>query len=240
MASVLEPIADRVRTAARPLTGAETDYDGLLELVGDAKYVLLGEASHGTHEFYAARAEITKRLVREKGFTAVAVEADWPDAYRVNRFVRGVGDDGDARDALGDFKRFPHWMWRNDDVVALVEWLRGPNDSRPQAERVGFYGLDLYSMHTSIEAVLAYLQRVDPDAARRARKRYSCFDHFGEDTQAYGYAATFGVSEGCEQAVVTQLVELQRRGSKYANRDGDLAADEFFFAEQNARLLKNA
>jgi erythromycin esterase-like protein len=226
---------------ARPLTGAREDYDPLLEMIGDARFVLLGEASHGTHEFYRERAQITKRLIAEKGFRAVAVEADWPDAYRVNRYVRGASDDASANDALGDFKRFPTWMWRNTDVLDFVGWLRERNDALgDQAMKVGFYGLDLYSLFTSIEAVLAYLDKVDPEAARRARYRYSCFEDFGEDTQAYGYEAGFGLSESCENEAVGQLKELRRRASEYAQRDGRVAADEFFYAEQNARLVKNA
>src|SRR5215216_4231089 len=157
--------AEVVRAAARPLAGAAGDYDPLLGWIGSARFALLGEASHGTHEFYAERAEVTKRLIRERGFTAVAVEADWPDAYRVNRYVRGETDDREAREALGGFKRFPTWMWRNTVVVDFVEWLRAYNDALPaSAAKVGFYGLDLYSLYTSIEAVLGYLDRVDPEA----------------------------------------------------------------------------
>jgi erythromycin esterase-like protein len=211
-----------------------------MEIIGDARFVLLGEASHGTHEFYRERAQITKRLIEEKGFSAVAVEADWPDAYRVNRYVRGIGDDAEPVDALGSFKRFPAWMWRNTDVVDFVGWLRAHNDAWPIESKVGFYGLDLYSLYTSIEAVLSYLAKVDPEAEQRARYRYSCFEHFGEDSQAYGYAATFGLTESCEQDVVSQLIELQRKAREYASRDGWLAADEFFYAEQNARLIKDA
>ncbi len=238
---VARGLLDAVRQAAYPLTGAADDYGPLLGLVGDARFVLLGEASHGTHEFYRARAEITQQLIREQGFTAVAVEADWPDAYRVNRYVRGESDDAEAREALGGFKRFPTWMWRNTVVVEFVEWLRAYNDAQPEGERkVGFYGLDLYSLYTSIEAVLGYLDKVDAEAARRARARYSCFEHFGEDTTSYAYAAAYGAAESCEPAVVEQLVELMRRASELANRDGRVARDEFFYAEQNARLVKNA
>jgi erythromycin esterase-like protein len=223
------------------LEGAGADYDPLLKSIGTARFALLGEASHGTHEFYRERAEVTKRLIEEKGFTAVAVEADWPDAYRVNRYVRGESDDGDARAALDGFKRFPVWMWRNTVVVEFVEWLRAYNDALPAgATKVGFYGLDLYSLYASIEAVLGYLEKVDPEAARRARHRYSCFEHFGEDTTSYAYAAAYGAAESCEPAVVAQLVELRRRAAELANRDGRVARDEFFYAEQNARLVKNA
>jgi erythromycin esterase-like protein len=234
-------LARAVREAAHPVTGAAEDYDRLMEMIGDARFVLLGEASHGTHEFYRERAQITKRLIEEKGFTAVAVEADWPDAYRVNRYVRGVSDDAEAVDALADFKRFPAWMWRNADVLDFIGWLRSYNDALPAAAtKAGFYGLDLYSLYTSIEEVLGYLHKVDAEAASRARYRYSCFEHFGEDTQAYGYAASFGLTQSCEREVINQLTELQRRAGEYASRDGRVAADEFFYAEQNARLVKNA
>jgi erythromycin esterase-like protein len=233
-------VTEAVRQAVRPLAGAADDYDPLLEWVGDARFVLLGEASHGTHEFYRQRAEITKRLIKEKGFTAVAAEADWPDAYRINRYIRGLGGDADVVEALADFKRFPAWMWRNSDVLDFVGWLRTHNDALPMNAKAGFYGLDLYSLNASMEAVLKYLDQIDPEAARRARYRYSCFEHFGEDPQAYGYAAGFGLNETCETEVVNQLIELQRRAAEYARRDGRVAADEFFFAEQNARLVKNA
>jgi erythromycin esterase-like protein len=229
-----------VRDAAQRIVGSAADYDSLLEVIGEAPFVLLGEASHGTHDFYDQRAQITKRLIREKGFNAVAVEADWPDAYRVNRYVRAATQDTSGEQALSGFKRFPTWMWRNADVLDFIGWLRGYNDGAPSDAKVGFYGLDLYSLHASIEAVLAYLRKVDPEAARRAHYRYACFDHFGENTQAYGYATSFGMAESCEQEVVGQLVELQRRAPDYASRDGRVAEDEFFFAEQNARLVKNA
>jgi erythromycin esterase-like protein len=199
------------------------------------------EASHGTHDFYRERALITRRLIEEKGFNAVAIEGDWPDASRVHRFVRRSGTDANAGDALGDFKRFPAWMWRNLDVLAFVDWLRDFNNTIAQRQqRVGFYGLDLYSLHASIRAVLGYLDKVDPEGAQRARYRYACFDHFGEDAQAYGYAATFGMSRDCEDEVVQQLVEMHRRSADLATRDGRVEPDEYLLAEQNARLVLNA
>jgi len=207
---------------AHPLHGIATDYDPLLEQAAGARFVLLGEASHGTHEFYRERAEITKRLIAEHGFTAVAVEGGWPDAYRVNRFVRGESDDEDAEEALSDFRRFPSWMWRNTDVVEFVTWLREWNDALPQgAAKTGFYGLDLYSLFTSIEAVIAYLEKVDPDAAARARERYSCFDHFNRDPQLYAYQEHFGGAERCEDDAVAQLVELHTLASEAAGRLDD-------------------
>jgi erythromycin esterase-like protein len=232
-----------VEVVRREALWFEPTADGMMPLlnaVGDARLVLIGEATHGTHEFYRTRAELTRALISRKGFNLVAVEADWPDAYRVNRWVRHAAREPDAEAALGDFTRFPRWMWRNRDVVSFIEWLRMHNASQPAQSRVGFYGLDLYSLHASIEAVLAYLQKVDLPAAQRARYRYACFEDFGEDTQAYGYAARFGLSRSCEDDVVAQLIELRRRAAEYANRDGRIAADEYFFAEQNARLVRNA
>jgi erythromycin esterase-like protein len=220
-----------------PLAGSRADLDPLLDVIGDRSLVLLGEASHGTHDFYAMRARITRRLIEERGFTAVAVEADWPDAYRVNRWVRGHDGDGSAEEALEGFRRFPTWMWRNTDVRNLVRWMREHNAGvRDEARQAGFYGIDLYSLHTSIDAVLDYLDEVDPEAARRARYRYGCFEDFGEDVQAYGYAASFDLSHSCEDEVVAQLLELRRRAAAVDGR-GD---EEMFFAEQNARLVRNA
>jgi len=232
---------DALRAAVHPLRGGASDHDLLLDRVGEARLVLLGEASHGTHEFYRERAAITKRLIEEKRFGAVVVEADWPDAARVHRFVRGQPGDEEAVDALDGFKRFPVWMWRNADVLDFVGWLRDRNDAVPDDRaKAGFFGMDLYSLHSSMEAVLRYLDRVDPAAARRARDRYACFDHFGEDPQAYGYATSFGLSDGCQEDVVATLVEITRRAMDYARRDGLGAMDEFFHAEQNARLVKDA
>ena len=234
-----DPVAT-VRRHAIPLSGAMRDYDPLIAAIGDARIVMIGEATHGTHEFYRERALITRRLIEEKGFSGVAVEADWPDAYRVNRFVRGIGSDNEAIESLADFGRFPTWMWRNADVLEFIGWLRSHNDKLPVQGRVGFYGLDLYSLRASIEAVLAYLSTVDPDAARRARLRYGCFDQFGDEPQQYGYATSFGLAPTCEREVLATLVDLQRRRADYASRDGRVAADDFFFAAQNARLVRNA
>ncbi|MDQ4076562.1 MAG: erythromycin esterase family protein, partial [Chloroflexota bacterium] len=234
-------LVEMVRGAAHTLTGDMQAYDPLMEMIGDAHFVLLGEASHGTHDFYQHRAEITKRLIQEKGFNIVAVEADWPDAYRINRYVRGASDDESAKKALSDFKRFPLWMWRNTVVENFIEWLRDHNDNLPDdAPKTGFYGVDLYSMYSSMAKVLEYLEEVDPEAVERARYRYSCFEHFGEDSQSYGYAASFGLTQDCEDEAVNQLVELQRRAAEYLSQDGQVAEDEYFYAEQNARLVKNA
>jgi len=233
--------AELVREIAQPLSGVPDDYHALLRLIGDARFVLLGEASHGTHEFYSERAAITKRLIAEKGFSILAIEADWPDSARVHRYVRSAAADARADEALSGFRRFPTWMWRNTVVLELIEWLRDFNKNiDPKRARVGFYGMDLYSLHTSIDAVLEYLEKVDAEAARRARLRYSCFDHFSREPQEYGYATTVGAIESCEHAVIEQLTELQRKATELLSRDGEVAAEEFFFAEQNARLVKDA
>jgi erythromycin esterase-like protein/predicted phosphoribosyltransferase len=226
---------------SRPLTGAHHDYDEFIDMIGPAFIVLLGEGTHGTHEFYQQRAQITKRLIEEKGFNAVAVEADWPDAYRVNRFVRGEGRDENATDALGGFQRFPSWMWRNTDVLEFVDWLKDHNDGINSASgKVGFYGLDLYSLHKSMDEVIRYLERVDPGEARRAKIRYSCMDRYGPDPQNYGLLVSSGVSDGCRTEIARQLQSLHEKEVEYLSRDGPAAAEELFFAQQNARLVKNA
>ncbi|HEY7749675.1 MAG TPA: erythromycin esterase family protein [Aestuariivirgaceae bacterium] len=234
------PVA-RILHSAHRLTGAAEDYDPLVKKITNARLALLGEASHGTHEFYEERAEITRRLIAEEGFAAVAVEGDWPDAFRVNRYVRGISRDVDAEEALSDFRRFPSWMWRNTVLVEFVEWLRAHNDKLPAgASKVGFYGLDLYSLHASMKAVLRFLDKIEPEAARRARERYGCFDHFGYDAQVYGFMTRLNLSQSCENEVVAQLLELKQRSAEFLRRDGRIDPEEHFQAEQNARVVKNA
>ena len=235
--------ADLVLHAAIDAPRGVPPREVLDELIGDARIVLIGESSHGTQEFYEARAEITKWLIGHKGFNAVAAEADWPDAYRVNRYVRGLGGDSSAEEALQGFERFPAWMWRNVVVRDFAQWLRWHNQrcATDGARQTGFYGLDLYSLHRSMHEVIAYLDTVDPTAAARARGRYACFDHSaGDDGQAYGYAAAFGAGPSCERQAVEQLVELQRNALSYLSQDGELAEDELFYAQQNAVTVRNA
>ena len=231
---------ETIRHTGRWFEGGIDGVSPIVDAIGEARIVLIGEASHGTDEFYRFRADITSALIEQKGFTLVAVEGDWPDTYRVNRWVRHESDEADAQAALGDFTRFPRWMWRNEAVEEFISWLRRHNADRSDETRVGFYGLDLYSLHTSIDAVLAYLAKVDPDGARRARHRYACFDHFQKDSEAYGYAATVGLSRSCEHEAVSQLSDLRSWAAEYASRDGQVAADDYFCAEQNARLIRNA
>lgn len=228
---------------AVPAPGGVPPFEALEEIVGDARIVLIGEGSHGTHEFYQARAAITQWLITEKGFCAVAAEADWPDAYRVNRYVRGLGDDSSAAEALSGFERFPAWMWRNVVVRDFVQWLHLHNQRRraDNERQTGFYGLDLYSLHRSMQEVISYLDKIDPVAAARARDRYACFDHTSaDDGQAYGFAAAFGAGLSCERQAVDQLVDMQRNALDYARRDGLLAEDEQFYAQQNAQTVRNA
>lgn len=235
--------ADVLRRVAIDAPGGVPTHEVLAELVGDARIVLIGESSHGTHEFDQARAAMTQWLIEEKGFGAVAAEADWPDAYRVNRYVRGLGEDTNADEALSGFERFPAWMWRNTVVRDFVEWLRTRNQRYESGalRQAGFYGLDLYSLHRSIQEVISYLDKVDPRAAARARARYACFDHAcADDGQAYGFAAAFGAGPSCEREAVEQLVDVQRNALAYARQDGLLAEDELFYAQQNAQTVRDA
>ena len=235
--TTLTEVAKAVAQVAHPIT-SESDYEPLRQLAATHQVVLIGEASHGTHEFYEIRAALTRRLIAENGFRSLAVEADWPDALRVHRYVQGSDNDPNGENALGGFKRFPQWMWRNTVVLEFVEWLRQWNCAHPDS-MVGFYGMDLYSLHSSIAEVLRYLDQVDPAAARRARQRYACFEDFG-DPQLYGYAAEKGMSEPCEDEAIAQLMELRRRAGEMMKKDGHRASAEFFYAEQNARLIANA
>jgi erythromycin esterase-like protein/predicted phosphoribosyltransferase len=242
---IQETAAEMIDRTAVDAPGGLPPWEALDEIIGEARIVLIGESSHGTHEFYEARAEITKWLIEEKGFAGVAAEADWPDAYRVNRYVHGRGTDGSADAALSGFERFPAWMWRNVVVRDFVDWLCDRNrrsESTVGGRQAGFYGLDLYSLHRSMREVITYLEKVDPDAATRARKRYSCFDHASadDDGQAYGFAAAFGAGLSCEREAIDQLVETQRATMEYARRDGLLAEDEAFYAQQNAQTVRDA
>lgn len=227
-----------VRGLAMRLDGGAGDYDALLAMAADRRFVLLGEATHGTREFYRMRAEITLRLVGECGFDAVAVEGDWPDCWRVSRFVQGQGED-DPETAFADFDRFPRWMWRNRQAAELARRLRGYNAGRALERRVGFYGLDLYSLYRSAEAVIRYLQSVDPEQGARARRAYACLDHRC-DPQAYGYEAAFGIRPACREEALAQLLALRAQAAGYLQRDGTPALDAQFYAERNAEVVVRA
>ena len=233
----LSALADSLRQRAQPLRDA-ADLDPLLERIGDSRYVLLGEASHGTSDYYTWRAELSKRLIREKGFSFIAVEGDWPDCYRVNRYVKSYPHSGaGAREVLHAFERWPTWMWANDEIVDLIEWLRRYNEQRRVADdrKVGFYGLDVYSLWDSMHAVIHYLDRIDPQLAAGAKRAYHCFEPYGEDEQEYA-RATYLVPTSCEDEAVTVLRALRSRAPEY-EQDG---REAYFNAEQNALVAKNA
>lgn len=233
-----------ISLAALPLRHpTSTDYSQLLKAIGDAEIVMIGEASHGTHDFYAHRAEISKQLIEQKGFNFIVTEADWPDAYRVNRFVRSGrrNNDQTAEESLSDFKRFPLWMWRNTVVRDFIEWLRNYNDQfEDQKNKCGYYGMDLYSFWTSMDEVVKYLEKVSPKDAEKTKKRYANFDRFQGNEQAYGYASAIG-RKSYEKEVVSILTDLQRKGPEYmSSHGGFINGEELFYATENARLVKNA
>ena len=228
-------LVEGLRKLARPLESSR-DLDPLIDLIGDARYVLLGEASHGTSEFYTWRMEISKRLVEEHGFSFIAVEGDWPDCYRVNRYAKGLPDSGtSATEVLHAFERWPTWMWANREVVALIEWLREHNRRKSEAEGVGFYGLDVYSLWDSMRAVTEYLQRIDPSLAAAARRAYNCFEPYAEDVQEYARATAL-VPTSCEDEAVGVLRALRSRAPEF-REDG---REGYFNAEQNAIVARNA
>ncbi|PGH47138.1 erythromycin esterase family protein [Streptomyces sp. Ru87] len=226
----------RIRDEALPLSGAGS-LDPLLERVGDARYVLLGEASHGTADYYRLRGALTRRLIEEKGFSFVAVEGDWPDCQAVHCSLVGARDaPEDPREVLEGFRRWPTWMWANTDVAAFTRWLRKHNEDLPPGRRVGFFGLDVYSLWESLHAVLDHLRAHDPDRVERAVEAYRCFEPYAEDPQSYALATRF-TPEGCEPEVVALLTELRRRAAETTAADGSLAE---FAARQNAEVLAGA
>jgi erythromycin esterase-like protein len=222
---------DEVAALAAPLTGAG-DLDVLLDRVRDARVVLLGEASHGTHEYYTWRALVTRRLIEEHGFSFVAVEGDWPDCDRVDRSVRGdPAAPADPRAALMTFDRWPTWMWANEEVVDFCRWLRDHNAGLDAADRVGFHGLDVYSLWESLREILTWLQEHDPEQAPAALAAYRCFEPFGEDPQQYALATRL-VPASCEHTVIDLLTTVRRR----AAADGPSR----FGAWQNAEVVAGA
>ena len=233
----MRSLAADLRQSARALESA-SDLDPLIDRIGDARYVLLGEASHGTSEYYTWRAQLSKRLILEKGFSFIAVEGDWPDCYRVNRYVkRYPGSGANAFEVLHAFERWPTWMWANREIVELAEWMRRYNDQRrvPDERKVGFYGLDVYSLWDSMRAVVEYLESKDPQFAAGARRAYRCFEPYGEDEQEYA-RATYLVPTSCEDEAVSVLRALRERAPEYAE-DG---RESYFNAEQNAFVARNA
>ena len=228
-------LTETIRGAAKPLR-SPADLDSLLDRIGNARYVLLGEASHGTSEFYRWRTAITRRLVEERGFSFVGVEGDWPDCYRVNRFVKQLHESSEsAEQVLHAFARWPTWMWANREVVELAEFLRAHNARHSWDRQVGFYGLDVYSLWESMAAVIEYLDRIDPEAARNARRAYGCFDRFHGDAEEYARSTAL-TPTSCEPDVVKMLATLRANAPAYLE-DG---RDAYFAAEQNALVAIDA
>jgi erythromycin esterase len=226
-------LVGQVRELAYPLHGPK-DLDPLLDRIGEAHFVLLGEASHGTADYYTWRAEITKRLIQENGFSFLAVEGDWPDCYEVNRFIKGQRS-GSSRDTLHAFRRWPTWMWANEEIADLADWLRQHNERLPEGRKVGFYGLDVYSLWDSLYQVMGYLRRVDPKALDAARRAFHCFEPYGEDVQEYA-RATLLVPESCQDDVVALLAQVRSKAAEYRAK----GREDYFEVEQNALALKGA
>ncbi|KAI0335983.1 hypothetical protein GY45DRAFT_1316007 [Cubamyces sp. BRFM 1775] len=240
---------------AHRLSWSSSSYDPIINAIGDAQVVLIGDGSHGTYEFYAHRANLTQRLIEEKGFTAIAVEADWPDAFRINRYIHGgaLGDSTkikNARDSLAEFERFPKWMWKNEVMPPFIAYLKQHNErilneTNDPSETVSFYGMDLYSLHRSAQQVIEYLEKVDPEGAKAARKRYNCFERFGEDTMRYAYETQFGLKKDCHREVIENLKNLLVNRHKILEHELGRDAnghphEEQFVAEMNALVVKDA
>jgi erythromycin esterase len=224
---------DEIATLARPLIDSG-GLDPLLDRVGDARVVMLGEASHGTHEFYSWRAAVTRRLIEERGFSFVAVEGDWPDCERVDASVRGEqGAPDDPREALAEFDRWPTWMWANEEVVDFCRWLRRHNAGLDPGQRVGFYGLDVYSLFSSLREILVYLREHDPEQVSAAVAAYRCFEPYDEDPNSYAWSTRF-VNAHCEQEVVGLLVAMRQRAV------ASLPDESAFAAWQNAEVVAGA
>jgi erythromycin esterase len=228
-----DAIAVEMGKAAHPISD-EHDLDALIEKIGNAKVVMLGEASHGTKEYYAWRTMITKRLIEEKGFSFMAVEGDWPDCFEVNRYIKGSLVYANAEKALENFKRWPSWLWANEEVRELVEWLRSHNATQPKEKQFGFYGLDVYSLWESMDTIVEYLRKHDPHALEKAYQAYLCFEPFRGDAHTYGESAAF-VEKACEEEVVNLLREVRTNAMQKSD-----AYEERFSAEQNARVVQNA
>ena len=215
----------------------ESDLDALIESIGESRYVLLGESSHGTSDYYRWRAAISRRLIKEKGFSFIAVEGDWSACYEVNRYVKGLpGAKEDARGALSVFGRWPQWMWNNQETADLIEWMRSYNAELPPQERVGFYGIDLYAMFESIENVLAFFATTDPASSNKVQSYYACLLAYKNDPHAYTAAVYEGKTD-CGKNVAEVISLLRENSAEYIRKS---SRQEYFNAKQNARVVKNA
>ncbi|OKP88254.1 erythromycin esterase family protein [Paenibacillus sp. P32E] len=224
-----------IRKLAQPW-GSDESYDSLIAEAKSASYVLLGEASHGTSEFYSVRAGLTKRLIAEEGFRFIAVEGDWPSCYTLNRYIKGYPDAADqAREALSDYTRWPSWMWANREILELAEWLRSYNEERPESEKVGFYGIDMYSLWESMDEILEYLTSKGSPDLEAAMHAFECFEPYGREGQSYGISASL-YGEGCEEEVVSLLSKLQDEWKQAHPADRENALS----AELNAMTVQGA
>jgi erythromycin esterase-like protein len=225
---------EQIRRMAHPLQGVR-DLDPLVRMLGPRRFACIGEASHGTHEFYAWRAKLSRRLITEEGYTWIGVEGDWPDCWRINRWVRGLdGTDLSSTEVLAGFERWPTWMWANHEVAAFLTWLRDWNLGRPESDRVGFYGVDVYSLWDSLRVIIGWLAENEPDALPEAMRAWRCFVPFGEDPHRYAWSTRI-VPTSCEADVVALLTEVRQRTR------GDHAGDDAAFdAAQNAEVAAGA
>ena len=216
------------------------DFEKLIEVLKNHKIIMLGESTHGTHEFYKARIELTKELIKNHKITAITLEGDWPSVYKINKYVQGSSPKDTAFSSLSSIDQFPLWMWRNKDFLEFVIWLYEHNTQLEQKNRIGIFGLDLYSLHKSALEVIKYLEKVDPKESELAKQRYNCFDKFGFDMQNYGYLTTQNLAPDCQKEIVEQLVSLQEKSHEYLKDDGFVKQEELFCAEQNSIVVKNA
>ena len=223
-----------IKPHLHPLSNIE-HLDPLIESIGHSQYVLLGEASHGTHEYYTWRAQISKRLIEEKGFKVIAVEGDWPDCYKINRWIKGFENDKTSiTDVLGSFDRWPTWMWANWEVASLLQWLKDQNIGKASDKKTGFYGLDVYSLWESMESIVSYLEKQDPESATLAKKALKCFEPYDGDEISYA-RAQYSISASCKEPLIELLTAIRRKAVQY-DHDAEAALN----AEQNAQVAVNA
>jgi len=230
---------EQLKQQAHHFSQTDINYHHLFKMIGDAEVVLIGEATHGTEEFYQIRAEITKKLLECKGFNTIAIEADWPDAYKINRYVQGDVKIIDALDSLSEFERFPTWMWQNKVMLDFVSWLKDYNEKLKSKDLVGVYGLDLYSLDKSIDIVIEALDKIDQAAANRARARYSCFNDFRKNLTNYARAKNFKLTPDCSKNVQLQFHDIAENGPRYV-KDKLWSDEQLFYIKQNAKLIMDA
>lgn len=225
---------ESIKKYASPFESVD-DLDPLLEAIGDAKYVLLGESSHGTSEFYTVRAELTKRLITEKGFSVIAVEGDWPSCQSINRYIKNIGSPvSDIRDAFKNFNRWPTWMWANQEIIELVQWLRNYNQQSKGKNKVGFYGLDVYSLWESMDEIIRYLERTGNSGLKQARNAFNCFEPFNRNNESYAVSAGY-LSENCIKEAITLLSSIRKHKWKYDDEE-----ENSLNMEVNALVTVNA